>query len=99
MPASALRSTLTGRQPLGTGQQVTPKRRFMSHVPTGNLVSSSPVLNHVHDDEPKQLALFLPRNEHELAAITAPVLEGMAAVIQHSGGSRPVEGCRPGLEV
>jgi hypothetical protein len=23
----------------------------------------------VHDDEPKQLALFLPRNEHELAAI------------------------------
>jgi hypothetical protein len=28
---------------------------------------------HVHDDEPKQLALFLPRNEHELAAITKPL--------------------------
>jgi hypothetical protein len=27
----------------------------------------------VHDDEPKQLALFLPRNEHELAAITTPL--------------------------
>jgi hypothetical protein len=28
---------------------------------------------HVHDDEPKQLALFLPRNEYELAAITKPL--------------------------
>jgi hypothetical protein len=26
-----------------------------------------------HDDEPKQLALFLPRNDHELAAITKPL--------------------------
>jgi hypothetical protein len=25
----------------------------------------------LHDDEPKQLALFLPRNEHEFAAITS----------------------------
>lgn len=28
---------------------------------------------HVHDDEPKQLALFVPRNDHELAAITTPL--------------------------
>jgi hypothetical protein len=28
---------------------------------------------HVHEDEPKQLALFLPRGEHELAAITKPL--------------------------
>jgi hypothetical protein len=28
---------------------------------------------HIHDDEPKQLALFLPRNEHELAAMTKPL--------------------------
>jgi hypothetical protein len=29
--------------------------------------------DHAHDDEPKQLALFLPRNDHELAAITQPL--------------------------
>jgi hypothetical protein len=29
--------------------------------------------DHAHDDEPKQLALFLPRNDHELAAITTPL--------------------------
>jgi hypothetical protein len=29
--------------------------------------------DHAHDDEPKQLALFLPRNDHELAAITKPL--------------------------
>jgi hypothetical protein len=29
--------------------------------------------DHAHEDEPKQLALFLPRNDHELAAITQPL--------------------------
>jgi hypothetical protein len=31
-----------------------------------------------HDDEPKQLALFLPRNDHELAAITTPLRDAAA---------------------
>ena len=29
--------------------------------------------DHPHDDEPKQLALFLPRNERELAAFSKPL--------------------------
>jgi hypothetical protein len=44
-------------------------------VLAGNHALRSRVLpkTHVHDDEPKQLALFLPRNDQELAAITTPV--------------------------
>jgi hypothetical protein len=45
---------------------------------------------HVHDDEAKQLALFLPRNEHELAAITTPLRdEQLRDRLRARAGSAP----------